>query len=175
MVQSSMSALAWAHKLSPPFPDSIIADQAVAVRYDGVNVDGTNVIYAVVSGEDLARLPEEVMNGLEFAVPGRDGVLRNSPDAFFVGSERDFRLYVNTEAYPDFVDQVGNAAHDVGLTPLIGDGDLRLMTGPDGDISAPRFPAFIENGMGYMSSLRAISHLEHARPARDDYSGPELS
>jgi len=174
MVQTSKSALAWAHQFPPPIPQGVQSEQAVVVRYDGVKVEDVDVIYAVIGGEGLSRLPDSLFRELEFSVRDRDGELRGSPDAFFIGSERHLSLYVNTDAYPDFLDQVRDAAHGAGLTPLIGEGDLRLMTGPGGDLSAPRVPAFVENGMGYVPSLLAMSYLERIRPDHDGYSGPEL-
>lgn len=174
MVQPSKSALAWAHQFPPPIPQGIPAEQAIVVRYDGVKVEGVDVIYAVMGADDLSRLPDQLVRDLEFSVQGADGELRGNPDAFFIGSERLLSLYVNTEAYPDFLDQVRDAAHRIGLTPLIGEGDLRLMTGPGGDLSAPQVPAFVENGMGYVPSLLAMSYIERVRPDHDGYSGPEL-
>lgn len=173
MVQPSKSALAWAHQFPPPIPQDVSGDKAVIVRYDGVKMNGDDVIYAVIGAEDLGRLPSDLIRGLEFSVQASDGVLRGSPDAFFIGSERQLSLYVNTDAYPDFLDRVRDAAYEAGLTPLIGEGDLRLMTGPDGDISAPQVPAFVENGMGYVPSLLAMSHLERVRPDHDASSGPD--
>jgi hypothetical protein len=173
MVQPSKSALAWAHQFPPPIPQGVKSDQAVVVRYDGVKLEGVDVIYAVIGADDLSRLPGQLIRDLEFSSSGADGELRGSPDAFFIGSERLLSLYVNTEAYPDFLDKVRDAAHNSGLIPLIGEGDLRLMTGPGGDLSAPQVPAFVENGMGYVPSLLAMSYLERVRPDHDAYSGPD--
>ena len=173
MVQPSKSALAWAHQFPPPIPESVSGDRAVVVRYDGVKLEGLDVIYAVIGSDDLGRLPDDLIRDLEFSTPGADGQLRGSPDAFFIGSERQLSLYVNTEAYPDFLDRVRDAAHRSGLTPLIGEGDLRLMMGPDGDLSAPAVPAFVENGMGYVPSPLAMSYLDRVRPAHDGPSGPD--
>lgn len=174
MVQPSKSALAWAHQFPPPIPDSIPAEQAILVRYDGVKVEGIDVIYAVIGSEDISRLPDHILRNLEFNIRDPDGELRGSPGAFFIGSERRLSLYVDTAVYPDFVGQVRDAAYQAGLTPLIGDGDLRLMTGPGGDLSAPQVPAFVENGMGYVPSLLAMSYLERVRPDHDGYSGPDI-
>jgi hypothetical protein len=164
MAQPSKSEHAWMHQFPPPIPEGLSPDETVVVRFDGVKVGEVDVIYAVIGAEDLARMPDAVMRDLEFSVRSPDGELRGSPNAFFTGSERRLSLYVNTEAYPDFLDEVRDAAYGSGLTPVIADGDLRLMTGPDGDISAPSVPAFVQNGEGYVPSLVARSYLDRVRP-----------
>lgn len=174
MHMPSKSDRAYAALFAPPLPDGVLADKAVIIRYDGVRIGAENVIYAVLGSEDLSRLPSEVLDGLEFSVMDADGELRGSPSAFFIGSERHLSLYVDVDAYPEFIDQVKTATFGRGLTLLNGEGDLRSMMGPDGDISAPAVPAFIENGMGYVPSLLAMSHLDRIRPDHEPYSGPEL-
>ena len=172
MGHTTKSALAWAHQFPPPLPDGVSADTAVIIRYDGVKIGGEDVFYAVLNAADLSRLPDTVLRGLDFSVPDRDGEMRGSPDAFFIGSERHLSLYVNTDAYPDFVSTVQVATLRRGMTFLNGEGDLREMRGPDGDVSAPNVPAFVENGMGYVPSLLAMSYLERIRPADPD-AGPD--
>lgn len=174
MVQPSKSALAWAHQFTPPLPDDVTAESSVMVRYDGARIGEEDVIYFVIGSDDLGRLPDHVLEGLEFSVRDEEGGVHGSPDAFFIGSEWRLSLYVNTEAYPDFLDRVRDAASSVGLMSLVGHGDLHLMRGRDGDISAPAVPAFVENGLGYVPSLLAISYLERIRPQHDRTSGPEL-
>jgi hypothetical protein len=173
MVHPSKSALAYAHQFPPPLPEGVPADTAVIVRYDGVKIDDQDVFYAVLGAADLSRLPDRILRELEFSVRDRDGELRGSPDAFFIGSERHLSLYVNTDAYPDFVATVQAAALERGLILLNGEGDLRQMRGPDGDVSAPPVPAFIENGMGYVPSLLAMSYLDRIRPEADPDAGPD--
>jgi hypothetical protein len=174
MFMPSKSDRAYAALFAPPLPDGVLAEKAVIIRYDGVRVGHENVIYAVLGSEDLSRLPADVLGGLEFSVRAPDGELRGSPSAFFIGSERHLSLYVDTDAYPDFIDVVKTATFERGLTLLNGEGDLRSMMGPDGDISAPAVPAFIENGMGYVPSLLAMSYLDRIRPEHDTYTGPEF-
>lgn len=174
MVQPSERALALAHQFPPPFPEGVPWEQAVVIRYDGVKLDDTDVIYAVIGSEDLARLPETLIGGLDFNVRGVDGNVKGSPHAFFIGSERQLKLCVNTDAYPDFTKQVSDAALDAGLIPLNAEGDLRLMTGPDGDVSSPEIPAFVKNGMGYVPSLMAISYLNRNRPEKEPDAGPDI-
>lgn len=174
MFMPSKSDRAYAALFAPPLPEGVQAERAVIIRYDGVRIGQENVIYAVLGSEDLSRLPGEVLEGLEFSVRAPDGELRGSPSAFFIGSERHLSLYVDIDAYPDFIDEVKAATFERGLTLLNGEGDLRSMMGPDGDISAPEVPAFIENGMGYVPSLLAMSYLDRIRPAHDTYTGPEF-
>jgi hypothetical protein len=81
---------------------------------------------------------------------------------------------VDIDAYPNFIDKVKAATFERSFTLLNGEGDLRSMMGPDGDISAPAVPAFIENGMGYVPSLLAMSYLDKIRPDHDAYTGPEF-
>lgn len=175
MVQPSKSALAWAHQFPPPIPAGLVPDETVTIRYDGVKVAGQDVIFAVIGADDLSRLPDRLVRGLEFCVPGADGELRGSPDAFFIGSERHLSLCVSIDAYPDFIDRVRELSDEAGLVDLNGEGDLRLMMGPDGDISAPDVPAFVENGMGYVPSVLAISYLDRIRPEHVPNTGPEFS
>lgn len=174
MGQHSKSALAWAHQFPPPLPDGVSAETAVILRYDGVKIGGEDVFYAVLNAADLSRLPETVLQGLEFSLKDRDGEVRGSADAFFIGSERHVSLYVNTDAYTDFVETVQAATLRRGLTFLNGEGDLREMRGPDGDVSAPNVPAFVENGMGYVPSLLAMYYLDRIRPAADPDAGPDV-
>lgn len=173
MGQQAKSALAWAHQFPPPLPDGVDADGAVIIRYDGVRVGEHDVFYAVLNATDLSRLPDEVLKDLTFSVQDQDGELRGSPDAFFIGSERHLSLYVNTDAYPDFIGRVQAAALHRGLVFLNGEGDLREMRGPDGDVCAPPVPAFVENGMGYVPSLLAMHYLDRIRPERGADAGPD--
>jgi len=174
MFEPSKSEFAYSHQFHPPIPDGIEEGSAIKVRYDGAQISGESVIFAVISSSDLGRLPADITRGLEFSVQDTSGQLRGNPDAFFIGSERDLSLYVNTDAYPDFIDEVREAASTSGLTFLNAVGDLQYMKGPDGDITAPTVPAFIENGMGYVPSLLAMSYLERIRPNHDADTSPEL-
>lgn len=174
MVQPSERALALAHQFPPPFPEGVPWEQAVVIRYDGVKMDDTDVIYAVIGSEDLVRLPETLISGLEFNVRGSEGNLKGSPHAFFIGSQRQLKLCVNTDVYPDFTKQVSDAALEAGLIPLNAEGDLRLMTGPDGDLSTPRFPAFVQLGMGHVPPFLAISYLDRNRPEKGPDASPDL-
>jgi len=174
MVQPTKSALAWGHQFPPPLPAGLDIEQTVLIRYDGVKAEGGDVIFAVLGSDHLRLLPEEVTRDLAFSVRDETGELRGSPNAFFIGSERELSLYVNIDAYPDFVDQVRDLAIRSRLAVATGEGDLRSMTGPDGDICAPEVPAFIENGLGYVPSMLAMSYLERLRPAPDAYSSPDI-
>lgn len=174
MVQSKQIPLAGAHQFPPPLPDGVDHDRTVVIRYDGVKASGGDVIFAVIGGDHLAMIPDRALEGLEFSRYNPQGELRGSPDAFFVGSERRLSLYVNVDAYPDFIKRVRDLALENGFDVAIADGDLKNMTGPDGEISAPRFPAFVMNGQGYVPSFVALSHLYQNRPKADAHSGPDL-
>ena len=174
MHMPSKSDRAYAALFAPPLPDGVLVEKAVIIRYDGVRVGDDNVIYAVLGSDDLSRLPSEVLDGLEFSVMDADGELRGSPSAFFIGSERHLSLYVDLDTYPEFIEEIKTASLERGYTLLSGEGDLRSMMGPDGDISAPAVPAFIENGMGYVQSRYAMSYIDRIRPDHEPYSGPEL-
>lgn len=167
------SELAWAQQFPPPIPAGIIPERTVTIRYDGVRANGHEIIFAVLGDDDLRRLPDRLIRGLDFSVVRPDGELRGSPDAFFIGSERQLSLCVNIDAYPDFTEQVRDLALEAGFTALNGDGDLQLMKGPDGDITAPPIPAFVENGLGYVPSRLAMSYLG-IEPDAHDHSGPDF-
>lgn len=174
MVQPTKSPLAWAHQFPPPLPAGLDMDRTILIRYDGVKAEGGDVIFAVLGADQMRLLPERVTEGLEFSRRDAEGEIRGSPDAFFIGSERHLSLYVNVDAYPDFIERVRDLAFEQGLDVAIGEGDLQSMTGPDGDISAPKVPAFVENGLGYVPSVLAMSYLSKIRPVPDAHPGPDL-
>lgn len=173
MVQPAKSRLAWSHHYPPPLPAGADPDTSVLVRYDGARINDQDVIFAVLDKDDLSRLSEDVLHGISFSSRGEDGELRGSSEAFFVGSELRLHLYVDLDAYPDFVDRVRSSAELSGCTLLNGVGDLAQMRDRSGDISAPDVPAFVENGMGYVPSSIAMSYVERMRQPGDTDATPE--
>lgn len=176
MTHASKSDRAWSHQFPPPLPQEVDAHKSVVIRYDGVSMGQEKLIWAVMNKDDLAKLPQEVLDGIEFIQRDDEGDLRGNIHAFFVGSERHLSLYVNTEEYPDFISKIRDASSSRGMTPLNSIGDLRNMMGPDLDILPPEIPAFVENGWSHVPSSLAVTHLESVRRQRSevDDSAPDI-
>lgn len=167
--------LARAHRFPIPAPAAFqeARSQNVLIRYDGEQrslvgrpSEGgqreTNPhVYAVVSVSDLAKLPASVIEGIRFTEKRPDGSLRGSRDAFFVRSEEEVSLYVDTATYPRFVSGLIRAAGAKGVWEA--KGDLNHMIGKHGDVEPPKVPAYVTLGYQRMPSREALAILTEAR------------
>lgn len=180
--------IAAAHRLPLPLSDDDleIRDRAVAVRYDGMMRQGEPVVFAVVSLSDLAKLPDEAIEGLDLLKRGEDGLLKGSANAFFMRSHYGTSLIVDTEAHDAFLPRLMDICQDLEIPVLTAQGDLRLMADAQGEIAPPAKPAFLTNGHRNVPVRQALEEiqilrqdLEQARPGladedpEDDY--PTLS
>jgi|GEM_PF-5867437 len=165
-------ALAVAHTRRVDVPDDVPGgrENSIVVRYDaGRKADG-EVIYAMISLTDLAKLPGSVLEGINMLSKGPDGSLVGSPNAFFrAHPEEGNVLYVNTWEHGDFVTTLGNEAVRSGLEAFMANGDINAFRGPDGsDIDPPETPAFIALNMEHLPVRVAISELHALRSEREN-------
>ncbi len=165
MTPSAAHGLAKAHMAPPPLAGTALAERhdGVLLRYDGVTTGGVPKVFAVVTLADLAKVPKDVISDLELLTRGTDDVLRGSPDAFFRKTPAGTALYVDTDVYEMFVDDILEAAGERGIAVLNAVGDLRLMTRRDGEMAPGRVPAFVANGFAPVPVTRAVRDLAALR------------
>ncbi len=137
--------LARAHRYPVPLPPGVDFDRndTVLVRYDGeLSKGGDTVVLAVVAVEDLAKMPPQVMSGLDLLVERQDGTYQGSEHAFFRRTQAGVALYVDTDTHPHFIDRILRASQEQGLVVLNAVGDLDHMVDPQGDIRPQRLAAW---------------------------------
>lgn len=175
VVAMSPLTIAAAHRLPLPLSDQDleIRDQAVAIRYDGMMRQGEPVVFAVVASRDLAKLPEDVLDGLELLKRGEDGVLKGSAHAFFMRSHYGTSLIVDTGQHEGFLPRLVDICEDLNMPVLTAQGDLRVMADAQGEMAPPATPAFITNGHRNVPVRQALDEIQSLRQDRDQ-AGPAL-
>lgn len=171
--------LARAHRFYAPIPDRLREDReaGVLIRYDAKLQAGEPVVFAVLSSEDLAKLPGNLFEELDFE--GDDG---RAPDAaFFVENPFSIQLYVDSDRGETFLSAMRTFCDAQGRPVLSAQGDLDLICDASGEINAPEQAAFEQNGydrIPFRDALDAIAELRRGREAvspekdRDDTSLP---
>jgi hypothetical protein len=153
---------------------------AITLHYDAArDCDGDPVVYAVLSGDDLCKLPTDLLSGLGIGADRND--VQGDP-AFFVGDDETLRLYVDTDVYPNFKADLIDVAEDHGIKLYDAHGDLHHLTGGGPDIAVPDMPAFVHAGFERIDTSFAIAAISQQRMqdmrlikrAANDDPGPEL-
>ena len=136
-------------------------EDSVMLRYDGrMLLDlGEQEFFVVIPLEDVAKLPEDVLDLGRAEIGG--------PTAFFRQTPSGPALYLEQESnnaqlckLRDYV-----AAGRIGLIDCIG--DLRAMGAP-GCMDAPKFAAFEENDFASIDPAQAIDAIETIRQERHE-------
>ena len=166
MSETRMS-LAAAHRLPPPIPDALRTERndGVVIRYDGMMRGEDPVVFAVMSAHDLAKLPGDVLEGLDFVRRDETGAPKASSYAFFVRSPFEVALYVDSDRHDDFISGIIATCGLNGLPVLNAQGDLKIMTNDHGDLDPPGIPAFIQNGWNHIPAREAIALVNDIREA----------
>jgi len=158
----------------------LLHDDGITLRYDaGRDSNGDPVVFAVIDSEDLCQLPVDVLSGLGV---GPDRADRQGDPVFFAGRNDVMRLYVDTDAFPNFKADLVDIADDHGIRLYDAIGDLKALCGTHGDIAAPDMPAYVHAGFERISSDVALSmlvdqrrDLQSAMPRKDENgSGSEF-
>lgn len=171
--------LAKAHRFPIPAPTALIEsrDASILVRYDGVTTKtqpapgaeakAHQIIWFVIPGGDLAKLPESVLEGLDLAARRPDGSFTTSKNAFFVSSAAGVSLYVDSDIHEGFLENLASAAEDAGLKVFNARGDIvKNMLGQNGDIDPPLVPAYVANGHSRVPTLESLAIIREMRDAR---------
>lgn len=170
-----LAVLAQAQAFQPPAPE------AITLRYDAArDADGDPVVYAVLSAEDLRKVPSDLLSGLGVGADKRD--VQGDP-VFFVGNDAGLSLYVDTDVFPNFKADLIDIAADLGMPLRDAEGDLKMLCAGGLDMAIPDMPAFVHAGMERIDTAVAIATLElerdqsHrlARKMREDDQGSEPS
>lgn len=135
--------------------------EAITLRYDASrNAANEPVIYAYVTSMDICKLPTDVLSGLGV---GADRVENNGDPVFFVGDDEELRLYVDTEVYPSFKADLQDIAEQHGIPLRDAHGDLRALTGSNGDVGLPDMPAFVHAGLERIDCASALATISIER------------
>lgn len=161
--EMSTTELAISHRF-PPALDCPTGRDFV-IQYDILPLGDETRVFAVIDGMSASLLPEGTVEALELG----------GLDAFAVGTESDFRIYLDTDAREGDLDAVIDTANATGARVHSCMDDLRVILTPDG---APRddmtTPAFIVNGMGYLPADRVALRLEDLRGGATPHAGPDV-
>lgn len=165
MTAQTMTAIAQAHRLPVSMSDALRAerDDAVLVRYDGMTRGDDRIAFAVISLADMAKLPGDVLEGIEFLESDADGRLKGSRHAFMLETPNGGVLYVDTNRHPDFLVRVMDACEDAEISCLRAHGDLDLMTDPQGDFAPAARPAFLEIGFAPIPVRLGLDRIDALR------------
>lgn len=161
-------AVALAHFLPIPLRQEAREGRArnILVRFDAMERNDEPVVFAVIGVGDLAKLPEDTLQGLKMLTIGDDGRLRGNPDAFFMRGPNGVSLYVNTDNDGGVVDRIYDIALEEDMVVEVADGDLRLLSDPDGEIVAPASPAF--GAFDHVPVRKAIEMIHDLRLGSND-------
>ena len=160
----SFPSIAAAHKASPPGLDlsAPAGDQPAVIRYDGSMKDGEPVVYAVVRLQDIARLSPGILDDLDIS-GSRTGRVQPEAGAFFVSAPQGPALYVNTNRHEDFLPRFADECEDRDIDVVTASGDLKLMSGVNGDMAPPATAAWVENGSPIIPAGKAMMMLMQMR------------
>lgn len=172
MTAANMSQLATVHRGPPPGYTAPGPDQdAVLIRYDGHSLGGAPIVYAQISLEHAARIPEKIFSHLDLS---EDDI----EHGFFMQSRDDTTyIFIDTDRHEKFLDRAIDALESAGVTCQSAVGDLRAMRDADGDVYPPACPAFVENGMEFVDLEVGFERMAEARRqlgARRDAETPSL-
>lgn len=135
----------------------------VVLRYDGMSKGAEQKVFAMVSSADLAKLPAGILDDLTLASRDGSGVLRGSPDAFFMRTEAGTTLFVDSDVHADFLNQLIDDAFEIGLFVDNRRSDLRLMMDENMNIDAPARAAFLENDCAHVPAAIALKEMRDSR------------
>ncbi|MFG6082241.1 hypothetical protein ACEUZ9_002885 [Paracoccus litorisediminis] len=159
------AALARAHAKPLPRPAEM-SEADILVRYDAKNEPDGPVVYAVIDCADLAKVPKDVLNGLDLAVRHDDGSFSAGKHSFFIRRETgNISLYVDEDAHPSFLQRLGKACRQNSGSIFIAAGDARNMIGPSGDIEPAPVTAHVANGFRRASVLEGLLAINEEREA----------
>lgn len=156
MMAVAMSQLARAHQAPPPgyAPQG---QEAILIRYDGHSLNGDPIIYAQISIEDAARIPERVFSQLSLS----DDEIEHG---FFMQSQGDETfVFIDTDKHERFLDRAIAALEEAGIACHSAVGDLQAMRDAEGDLFPPACPAFIDNGMEFVDLDTGLERMAEAR------------
>lgn len=161
MTAANMSQLATVHQGPPPGYTAPGPDQdAVLIRYDGHSLGGAPIVYAQISLDDAARIPEKIFSHLDLS---EDDI----EHGFFMQARDDTTyVFIDTERHEKFLDRAIDALESAGVTCQSAVGDLRAMRDAEGDIYPPACPAFVENGMQFVDLEVGFERMAEARRRR---------
>lgn len=148
-------------------------DGTVVVRFDGKMMPrGRECVFAVISAEDLAKLPADVLHGMNMLENSGTGALVESTSAFFTAHpSHGTCLYVDTDTHDGFLVRARAAAEAEGLSFVPVKGDLLALEDGKGFVAPPKESAAERNnfvlvktrdGLGEVRERRAA--LEHRHP-----------
>lgn len=162
-----MSQLAQDHLTPPPLPGGMGRSDVIVVEYDiARDYEGSPVVYSVISEGSLRHVPTDVLAGVGI---NQGSEFAQGDPAFFVGNSTGTRLYVDTDRFPTFIDDLADWGQEVGLHVFNSLGNLRACMNDEGQIVPPRVPAFVEMEMEQIDTDVALQHIEfmHSDMARD--------
>ncbi len=150
------SKLAQVHQGPPPgyAPQD---QEAILIRYDGHSLNGDPIIYAQISVEHAARIPERIFSHLVMSE-------EEIEHGFFMQSKGDETfVFIDTEKHERFLDRAIAALEAEGIACHSAIGDLQAMRNAGGDIYPPACPAFIDNGMTFIDLDVGLERMLEAR------------
>lgn len=138
---------------------------AVVIRYDGKLASrGREVVFAVVSAEDLAKLPADILQGMNMLETSGEGALVGSRAAFFADHPAHGTcLYVDTERHEGFLVKTRQACDAEGLNFIPVRGDLLALEDGHGFITPPARSAAEVNGFRLVSSRDGLDEVRERR------------
>lgn len=140
-------------------------ESAVVVRYDGaMAAKGREVVFAVVSTEDLAKLPADLLQGMNMLETSDEGALVGSRAAFFAEHPAHGTcLYVDTERHESFLVRARQACEADGLGFIPVKGDLLALEDGRGFITPPAKSAAQKNGFPAVSTRDGLDEVRERR------------
>ncbi|MEP3667727.1 MAG: hypothetical protein ABJN42_13465 [Roseibium sp.] len=165
-------ALGMAHALPIPLRDEALEgrDRSIVIRFDAMERDGDPVVFNCVSVDDLAKLPEDTLQGLKMLTVGDDGKLKGSPDAFFMENTNGIYLYINSDNDDGMINKIMDIAMDEDLVVEMAVDDMKAFLDEDMEVVAPARAGFEENGSVHVPVRKAVDAI-HAR--RVEINTPE--
>lgn len=148
--------------------DNIDRDRSVLVRFDGrTDALGEPCIYAVVSTDDMAKLPPDILRGMKMAGSDGEGAIFGSPHLFFVDKpDTGMCLYIDTEMHEGFMPAARTACDAAGIAFLPVKGDLKALENGEGHVAPPSAIAASTNGFRLAPVSRGIEDIHQKRDAR---------
>jgi hypothetical protein len=131
------------------------------------------IVYACVNADHLASLPVDELSVLGV---GADMSNEAGDSVFFVGDDKDLVLYVDTDDYPDFRNDLGDIANAHGINLSVAEGQWASMLDNSADFVAPDVPGFVSRGYQKIDPDVALVLLEKRaieKRLSDDDQRPE--
>lgn len=140
-------------------------DACVVIRYDGkLASQGREAVFAVVSTGDLAKLPADILQGMNMLETSGEGALVGSRSAFFADHPAHGTcLYVDTEIHEGFLVRARRACDAEGLSFLPIRADLFALEDGKGFIAPPVRSAAERNGFRLVASRDGLDEIRERR------------